>query len=105
MASNEMLMDEATDIAANAELTAWLARFGDQPDAPAIRALLDTQSQRQPVPAAAAPAKPAAKAAPTPPCPPTTRAVAPGRPSAGRVQATALKPRRLRPGAPSPPCP
>ena len=28
------------------ELSAWLARFGDQPDAPAIRALLETLTQR-----------------------------------------------------------
>ncbi len=30
-------------IAEKAELTSWLTRFADQPDAPAIRALLDTQ--------------------------------------------------------------
>lgn len=28
-----------------AELSAWLARFGEQPDAPAIRALLETQAE------------------------------------------------------------
>jgi soluble lytic murein transglycosylase-like protein len=44
-----------------AELNAWLARFGDQPDAPAIRALLETVSQSFNQPASRSPG-PAVKA-------------------------------------------
>jgi len=33
-------------IAESSELSAWLARFGDEPDAPAVQAALDRQTQR-----------------------------------------------------------
>ena len=46
-------------LATTPELTAWLARFGDQPDAPAVRALLDTQTHRPGSPAIAVPVPPA----------------------------------------------
>src|SRR5580658_2045357 len=39
------------------ELSAWLERFGEQPDAPAIRALLETLTQRAPDAAGSARAK------------------------------------------------
>jgi peptidoglycan lytic transglycosylase len=49
-------------IADAAELSSWLARYGDQPDAPAIRALLDSVTQRRgPPPVEAVAAKPGAK--------------------------------------------
>ena len=59
-------------IATMAELTSWLARFGDQPDAPAVRALVDTQTHRPGSPAIAAPApsaKPGQKPAAVPVAP------------------------------------
>ena len=46
-------------LATTPELTAWLARFGDQPDAPAVRGLLDAQTHRPGSPAIAAPVPPA----------------------------------------------
>jgi soluble lytic murein transglycosylase len=45
------------------ELSAWLAQFGEQPDAPAIRALLETVAQRAGPTAPEPTARPGAKAA------------------------------------------